>query len=85
MVLPVQNRERLIRLVCNSHENYNWIREYPGDFFGSTITANVIFRYPLDMKYPTLHLAPYVFGGVGGLINSNNTLPGSLPSDRRTV
>jgi hypothetical protein len=46
--------------------------EIPGDFFGSTITGNVILRYPLDIKFPGLHLAPYAFGGVGGLINSNN-------------
>jgi hypothetical protein len=50
----------------------NLFNEIPGDFFGSTITGNVILRYPLDIKFPGLHLAPYAFGGVGGLINSNN-------------
>jgi hypothetical protein len=33
----------------------------------------VILRYPLDIKFPGLHLAPYVFGGVGGIFNQNNT------------
>jgi Outer membrane protein beta-barrel domain len=51
----------------------NFFNEVPGDFFGSTVTGNAIFRYPLDIKYPTLHLAPYAFAGVGGLFNSNNT------------
>jgi hypothetical protein len=50
----------------------NFFNEMPGDFFGSTVTGNVIFRYPLDLKYPNFHLAPYVFGGVGGVFNSNN-------------
>jgi hypothetical protein len=51
----------------------NFFNEVPGDTFGSTVTGNVIFRYLLDIKYPTLHLAPYAFAGVGGLFNSNNT------------
>ncbi|MBV8376108.1 MAG: outer membrane beta-barrel protein [Verrucomicrobia bacterium] len=46
--------------------------EVPGDFFGSTVTGNVILRYPLDLKFPGVHLAPYVFGGVGGIFNQNN-------------
>src|ERR1700733_6022474 len=40
---------------------------------GSTVNGNVILRYPLDIKFPGLHLAPYAFGGVGGLFNENNT------------
>jgi hypothetical protein len=35
------------------------------------VTGNVILRYPLDIKYPGFHLAPYVFGGVGGIFNEN--------------
>ena len=50
----------------------DFFNEIPGDFFGSTVTGNVIFRYPLDNKSPNLHLAPYAFAGVGGLFNSNN-------------
>jgi Outer membrane protein beta-barrel domain len=51
----------------------DFFNEVPGDFFGSTVTGNVILRYPLDIKFPGLHLAPYAFGGVGGLFNENNT------------
>ena len=51
----------------------DFFNEIPGDFFGSTVTGNVILRYPLDIKFPGLHLAPYAFGGVGGLFNQNNT------------
>jgi hypothetical protein len=51
----------------------DFFNEVPGDFFGSTVTANVILRYPLDTKFPGLHLAPYAFGGVGGIFNENST------------
>ena len=37
------------------------------------MTGNVILRYPLDLKFPGFHLAPYAFGGVGGIFNENNT------------
>jgi hypothetical protein len=50
----------------------DFFNEVPGDFFGSTVTGNVILRYPLDLKFPSLHIAPYLFGGVGGIFNSNN-------------
>jgi hypothetical protein len=30
-------------------------------------------RYPLDTAFPGFHLAPYAFGGVGGIFNQNNT------------
>ena len=45
----------------------------PGAFCGSTVTGNAILRYPLDITFPGLHLAPYVFGGVGGIFNESNT------------
>ena len=47
--------------------------EIPGAFCGSTVTGNAILRYPLDITFPGLHLAPYVFGGVGGIFNESNT------------
>jgi hypothetical protein len=50
----------------------DFFNEVPDDFFGSTVTGNVILRYPLDLKFPGFHLAPYIFGGVGGVFNSNN-------------
>ena len=52
----------------------DFFNEVPDDFLGSTVTGNVIFRYPLDVKFPGFHLAPYIFGGVGGVFNSNNVL-----------
>ena len=51
----------------------DFFNEIPGDFFGSTVTANFILRYPLDTKFPGFHLAPYAFAGVGGIFNQNNT------------
>jgi hypothetical protein len=51
----------------------NFFNELPGSFFGSTVTGNVILRYPLDTAFPGFHLAPYAFGGVGGIFNQNNT------------
>jgi Outer membrane protein beta-barrel domain len=51
----------------------DFFNEIPGDFFGSTVTGNVLLRYPLDINFPGVHLAPYAFGGVGGLFNQNNT------------
>ena len=50
----------------------DFFNKVPGDFFGSTVTGNVILRYPLDDRFPGFHLAPYIFGGVGGVFNSNN-------------
>jgi hypothetical protein len=50
----------------------DFFSEVPGDFFGSTVTGNALLRYPLDIKFPGLHLAPYVFGGVGGIFNESN-------------
>jgi hypothetical protein len=50
----------------------NFFNEIPGDNFGQTVTANAILRYPLDNNFPGLHLAPYAFGGVGGIFNNND-------------
>jgi opacity protein-like surface antigen len=50
----------------------DFFNETPGDFFGATVTGNVILRYPLDVRFPGFHLAPYIFSGVGGVFNSNN-------------
>jgi hypothetical protein len=51
----------------------DFFNELPGDFFGSTVTGNVILRYPLDTVFPGFHLAPYGFGGVGGIFNQSST------------
>jgi hypothetical protein len=50
----------------------DFFNEVPRDNFGATVTSNAILRYPLDLKFPGLHLAPYVFGGVGGIFNDRN-------------
>jgi Outer membrane protein beta-barrel domain len=50
----------------------DFFNEVPRDNFGATVTGNAILRYPLDLKFPGLHLAPYVFGGVGGIFNDSN-------------
>jgi Outer membrane protein beta-barrel domain len=51
----------------------DFFNEVPRDRFGQTVTGNVILRYPLDLKFPSVHLAPYIFGGVGGIFNEDNT------------
>jgi hypothetical protein len=51
----------------------DFFNEVPRDNFGATVTGNAILRYPLDLKFPGLHLAPYAFGGVGGIFNENNS------------
>jgi hypothetical protein len=32
------------------------------------VTYDAVLRYPLDLVLPNFHLAPYAFGGVGGLL-----------------
>ena len=32
------------------------------------VTYDAVLRYPLDLVVPNFHLAPYAFGGVGGLL-----------------
>jgi hypothetical protein len=51
----------------------DFFNETPHDRFGQTVTGNVILRLPLDDKFPSVHLAPYVFGGVGGIFNSDSS------------
>ena len=38
-----------------------------GDNLGHQVDGKFILRYPLDLLSPNLHLAPYAYGGVGGL------------------
>jgi hypothetical protein len=44
----------------------------PGDNTAGVVKGDVVLRYPLDRVAPNLHLAPYVFGGVGGVFPSSN-------------
>ena len=43
----------------------------PGDNTAGVVKGDVVLRYPLDRVAPNLHLAPYVFGGVGGVFPSS--------------
>jgi len=44
----------------------------PGDNTAGVVKGDVVLRYPLDRVAPNLHLAPYAFGGVGGVFPSSN-------------
>jgi len=50
----------------------DFFNEIPVDRFGSSVSGNVIARYPLDLIYPNVHLVPYGFAGIGGLFNSEH-------------
>jgi hypothetical protein len=39
------------------------------DSVAGFVTGDFVLRYPLDLLCPHLHLAPYAFGGVGGLFS----------------
>jgi hypothetical protein len=45
----------------------NLVNTVPGDDLGHQIEGKFTLRYPLDLLAPNLHLAPYAYGGVGGL------------------
>lgn len=47
----------------------DFFNEIPNDNFGQSVTGNLILRYPLDNNFPSIHPAPYIFGGVGGIFN----------------
>jgi hypothetical protein len=51
----------------------DFFNEIPHDRFGQSVTGNLILRYPLDNNFPSIHLAPYVFGGVGGIFNEESS------------
>jgi hypothetical protein len=63
----------------------DFFNQVPGDNFGSTVFGNVILRYPLDIHYPTLHLAPYGFAGIGGLFNSHRAFPQVVDNSKNAV
>ena len=39
------------------------------DSVAGFVTGDFVLRYPLDLRWPSVHLAPYAFGGVGGLFS----------------
>jgi Outer membrane protein beta-barrel domain len=49
-----------------------FFNEVPHDTFGATVEGNLIARYPLDLKWPNVHLAPYGLAGIGGLFNGGS-------------
>lgn len=51
------------------------------------VTYDAVLRYPLDLVAPSLHLAPYAFGGVGGLLGGldGNSRTGNLRTDSRVL
>jgi hypothetical protein len=45
----------------------------PGDNNAGDIKADVVLRYPLDRVFPNVHLAPYAFGGIGGVFTEGGS------------
>jgi hypothetical protein len=45
----------------------------PGDDNAGDVKADVVLRYPLDLVAPNFHLAPYAFGGIGGVFTQSGT------------
>jgi len=43
------------------------VNTVPGDRLGHQIDGKFTLRYPLDLIFPNLHLAPYGYAGAGGL------------------
>src|ERR1700749_4000472 len=46
------------------------------------LTGDVVLRLPLDDYWPGVHLAPYTFGGIGGIFTGagNNTINTPFPA-----
>ena len=44
------------------------VKTIPGDDLGQQIDGKFTLRYPLDLMFPNLQLAPYGYAGVGSLI-----------------
>jgi hypothetical protein len=51
------------------------------------VTYDAVLRYPLDLVVPNFHLAPYAFGGVGGLLGGLDGFSrfGNLRTDSRVL
>jgi hypothetical protein len=49
------------------------------------LTGDVVLRLPLDDYWPGVHLAPYTFGGIGGIFTGagNNTINTPFPAVNR--
>ena len=55
----------------------------PGDDNAGDVKADVVLRYPLDLKVPNFHLAPYAFGGIGGVFTQSGTFGNFVTSGFR--
>ncbi|MBV9672618.1 MAG: hypothetical protein JO076_07305 [Verrucomicrobia bacterium] len=44
----------------------------PKDDTGEDVSLDFLLRYPLDLIKPNLHLAPYAYGGIGGVFVSED-------------
>jgi hypothetical protein len=51
------------------------------------VTYDAVLRYPLDLVMPNFHLAPYAFGGVGGLLGGLDGVNrnGNLRTDSKVL
>jgi hypothetical protein len=47
------------------------VNTIPGDNTSGQVDGDFILRYPLDLLYPNIHLAPYAYAGIGGLFSEN--------------
>ena len=55
----------------------------PGDNNAGDVKADVVLRYPLDRIFPTVHLAPYAFGGIGGVFTEGGSFGHFVTNDFR--
>ena len=55
----------------------------PGDNNAGDIKADVVLRYPLDLIFPNVHLAPYAFGGIGGVFTEGGSFEHFVTNDFR--
>jgi hypothetical protein len=49
----------------------------PGDRMAGIVNGDFLLRYPLDVVWPNVHLAPYGIAGVGGLIGGYDGVSGT--------
>jgi hypothetical protein len=52
--------------------DWDLVNTIPGDNLAHQVNGKVYLRYPLDLLSPNIHLAPYAYGGVGGLFTHNS-------------
>lgn len=55
----------------------------PGDNNAGDVKADVVLRYPLDLVFRNFHLAPYAFGGIGGVFTESGSFGHFVTNDFR--